>query len=174
MDENVKRVIDELGEAAGVAAEEDYLHVVDLIGRRCESPIESLLLAGLVYQSHVYGGGPSGAPAITFFRGERIVHPPFPSIGCVAQCDIGPYRLDFYIEGTRGGIDGVYFKLAIECDGHDFHERTKVQARRDRQKDRWLQSNGIAIFRFTGSEIWNNAETCVDQIDTFISEKYAP
>ena len=31
-------------------------------------------------------------------------------------------------------------KMVIECDGHDFHERTKEQARRDRKSSSidWL------------------------------------
>ena len=44
--------------------------------------------------------------------------------------------------------------MAIECDGHDFHEKTKEQAQRDKEKDRILQANGWLIARFTGSEIY--------------------
>jgi hypothetical protein len=54
--------------------------------------------------------------------------------------------------------------IIIECDGHDFHERTKAQAARDKKRDRILQSIGYNVFRFTGSEIYNDAITCAYEV----------
>ena len=49
-------------------------------------------------------------------------------------------------------------RLAVECDGHDFHDRTKERASRDRARDRRLQAAGITVFRFTGSDIhWDRS-----------------
>ncbi len=50
--------------------------------------------------------------------------------------------------------------IAIYCDGHDFHERTKEQAERDRSIDRKLQEAGIVVMRFTGREIYRDAHAC--------------
>src|SRR5512139_166032 len=55
-------------------------------------------------------------------------------------------------------------KLIVECDGHDFHERTKSQAAKDRSKDRAALLSGYDFFRFTGSEIWGDPIGCADQI----------
>lgn len=55
-------------------------------------------------------------------------------------------------------------QLIVECDGHDFHERTKEQAARDRSRDRDAQLAGIEIFRFTGSELWRDAWGCAAQV----------
>jgi hypothetical protein len=69
------------------------------------------------------------------------------------------YRLDFMAEADVGEYPPstsacrVHVKAAVECDGHDFHERTKEQAARDRKRDRDLQAAGYLILRFTGSEI---------------------
>lgn len=52
-------------------------------------------------------------------------------------------------------------RLVIECDGHDFHERTKEQAARDRSRDRALQASGYTIMRFTGSELYRDPTKCV-------------
>lgn len=60
--------------------------------------------------------------------------------------------------------DGVVSQLAVECDGHDFHERTKEQAARDRSRDRRLQSAGYEVYRFTGSEIYRSPLGCARQI----------
>lgn len=64
--------------------------------------------------------------------------------------------------------------LCIECDGHDFHERTKEQAQRDREKDREIQRRGFSILRFTGSEIYQNPASCAEQILFFVSDLYTP
>jgi very-short-patch-repair endonuclease len=54
------------------------------------------------------------------------------------------------------------------CDGHAFHERTKEQAKRDRSRDRGAQLHGLPIFRFTGSEIWNDPMGCADEVLEFM------
>ena len=33
----------------------------------------------------------------------------------------------------------------MECDGHDFHERTKEQASSDKKRDRSLQAAGFLV-----------------------------
>jgi len=51
-------------------------------------------------------------------------------------------------------------KAIIECDGHDFHERTKEQAARDRSRDRDAQEAGYMMLRYTGSEIYRDPLGC--------------
>ncbi len=68
------------------------------------------------------------------------------------------WRADFLI-GIKG-FDGRRHFLIIECDGHDFHERTKEQAAKDRSRDRRSQQAGFVILRFTGSEIYNDPMRC--------------
>jgi len=66
------------------------------------------------------------------------------------------YRVDFLLElGVR--------KLAVECDGHEFHDRTKQQAAHDRARDRELLAMGIPTVRFTGSEIHHSSERCAHE-----------
>lgn len=50
--------------------------------------------------------------------------------------------------------------VLIECDGHEWHDRTKQQASYDRARDRWFLARGIPTARFTGSEIHHSAERC--------------
>ena len=68
------------------------------------------------------------------------------------------YRIDIAIYTAHG------LKIAVECDGHEFHERTKEQAKRDKEKDRWLQQNGWFVARFTGSEIYKDPFAVVEQL----------
>lgn len=76
-------------------------------------------------------------------------------------------RVDFLIHASRG-VDAdkntKWRRLIVECDGHDFHERTKDQAARDRSRDRSAQMDGIPVFRFTGSELWRDAWGCAKQV----------
>jgi hypothetical protein len=68
--------------------------------------------------------------------------------------------------GYRGPI-----RIVVEADGHDFHERTKEQAARDKRRDRELQTAGWTVLRFTGTEIWRDVRACVEQIIECIDAK---
>lgn len=93
-----------------------------------------------------------------------------------SQVKIGEYRVDFVISAwtasgrvydrTHGFLSGEprWRKLVVECDGHDFHERTKEQAASDRSRDRALNALGYDVFRFTGSELWRDPWECAEQV----------
>lgn len=67
------------------------------------------------------------------------------------------YRADFAV--TFSGV-----KVVVECDGHDFHEKTKEQAARDKKRDRDFQLAGWKVLRFTGSEIHRDVEACARDV----------
>jgi len=73
----------------------------------------------------------------------------------IPQCSIGPYRADFLILFEMNDAKG---RVIIECDGHKWHTSSKYQVAYDRKRDRWFQANGFKVFRFTGHEIFNNAQ----------------
>ncbi len=73
------------------------------------------------------------------------------------QFPVDPYRLDFAFVHEDGR------KLCVELDGHDFHERTAVQATHDRQRDRAMMLQGWRVIRFTGMEIHHNTSACVKE-----------
>ena len=75
----------------------------------------------------------------------------------IPQATIGDYRADFLIEFSGR-------KIVVECDGHDFHEKTKAQAAHDRARDRYMQGLGYRVYRYTGSEIWKDVQKCVQEI----------
>lgn len=69
------------------------------------------------------------------------------------------YRVDFLTI-----IPSKNVKLVIELDGHNFHERTKEQAQRDKSRDRQLTQAGYKVFRFTGSEVFRDCDKVIDDI----------
>lgn len=84
------------------------------------------------------------------------------TIDIFPQHHIGKYRVDFLVD-TYDPRDRkkIIKQSIIECDGHDFHEKTKEQAQRDKKRDRDLQVLGFKIYHFTGSEIWRTGGKCV-------------
>lgn len=91
------------------------------------------------------------------------------------------YRADFLITVEREENNGnsinllwekvVYVRLIVEIDGHDYHERTKDQAKHDKYRDRFLTKNGFVVFRYTGSEVYNNIGEIIQEIDDYIYRK---
>lgn len=77
------------------------------------------------------------------------------------QVKIGRFCVDFLM-AYESCIPCKFEFIAIECDGHNFHEKTKEQAAHDKARDRELQSGGIRVLRFTGSEIWKDALGCAE------------
>lgn len=102
------------------------------------------------------------------------------------QPTIGEYRVDFLLEYSRLSSVGegkdtastaqpvfasfaeAASKLVVECDGHDFHERTKEQAEADKSRDRTLQSVGYNVFRFTGSKLTRDPFACARECLAFL------
>lgn len=70
-------------------------------------------------------------------------------------------RADFFISFHFFGKD---IEIIVECDGHDFHERTKDQAARDRKRDRYFQRLGVKVLRFTGKELRHHADKCAAEV----------
>lgn len=81
------------------------------------------------------------------------------------------YRADFLFVVKVDGSPKVT-QIVIECDGHDFHERTKLQAARDRQRDRVLTAAGYVVMHFTGSEIVRDPRRCANEVAAYIEGVY--
>jgi very-short-patch-repair endonuclease len=133
----------------------------DRIASLTESPIERALFWGLVGCGGVNKYVPRGSDWLALVDWDHMwtawVRPQSEVTACGNK-----YRVDFLVElfvTLNGGPRGTY-RLVIECDGHDFHERTKEQAARDRSRDRALLSAGCQVIRFTGSEIFKSAAKC--------------
>lgn len=89
-----------------------------------------------------------------------------PAAYITPQASVGRYRVDFLIWAVAGNET---IKLGIECDGHDFHEKTKEQAAKDKRRDREILAADIPMMRFTGSEIYRDAHSCAKQIESVFS-----
>lgn len=84
------------------------------------------------------------------------------SLYAIPQVDFKdlPYIVDFVIGGDYETENGL--TLVVECDGHDYHS-SKEQIIQDNKRQREIENLGYTFIRFSGSEIYNNVEKCVEE-----------
>ncbi len=131
----------------------------------CESPIERLFLLAPFLQ----GCDANGARIERVFLvvplndgdGEIWIRPQYKvSDWSVADAQIVA-RVDFELTLRA---DSVWSTILIECDGHEFHDKTKEQAAADKARDRRVVALGHRIMRFTGSEIYASPQKCFNEV----------
>lgn len=172
--------IDGLADESAARLRESRVFEMTEFARMCKSPIEQLLAVHLaMMQVHLYDRNDGDPPSIIYdyMRWEYGIGEsaqrhwkkwePFCYIE--PQSKTGPYLLDFGI-AFCGHHCLAPTLLAIECDGHEFHEKTKEQAAHDKQRDRYLTSHGWHIMRFSGSEIHHRAAECAAEVAAFINK----
>lgn len=127
--------------------------------RVTDSPIEALMLWALRYVAEKH------SERFGMAHGNEVPHaaPTGETFYVIRQARIGAYKADFAIL-FAGIVASRAVKLVVECDGHDFHEKTKVQAQHDKSRDRAMQDAGWKVYRFTGSEIYRSPLTCAESV----------
>jgi very-short-patch-repair endonuclease len=123
----------------------------------CESPIEVAFAAAFLLLGRYSYGHIGFLPPGDDYELNKIEY----EFALAAQRHILNYRVDFVAYWNAAPERQ---RIVIECDGHNFHERTKEQAAKDRSRDRALQQAGFRVFRFTGSEIYRDAFKCAAEV----------
>lgn len=168
IEEKLSRILVASAAAAGETMRGDFLE-------KCGSQIEMLMAVGLwsrgVWTTRALLSEKTTIEGLKKeIRGKAGKFDVMP-VAIGQQVQVEKYRLDFLLVG-EGFETGMFYMLAVECDGHDFHEKTKEQAARDKSRDRTMSSMGITTMRFTGSEIWADAGKCADEALTFFHRKW--
>ena len=126
---------------------------------KCESPIEQLLyleMLKLTYSSL------NSNPYVDVIAIDNQVE---------VNCGDEKYRVDFlipveYINPFSDNRVGKFY--VVECDGHEFHEKTKQQVINDNKRTRKLQEYGFQVIRYSGSEIYNSSHRCATNLFNII------
>lgn len=126
----------------------------------CESPIETQFLEALFEHSAFDAADFVYDHRMSFF-GRRSGF-----LQVASQLQLENWRCDFAFFERHP--NGTVTRIVVECDGHEYHERTKQQAARDRSRDRSMTALGWKVMRFTGSEIYKDADACADEIANLI------
>jgi very-short-patch-repair endonuclease len=138
------------------------LHFNHATTKLCQSPIEQLMLAGLVWTKY---GCEKGLVEI-WDSTSRCAKPPA-DVVIAPQYQIEKYRVDFAI--FINVIANEEIKIAVECNGH-WHAQSKEQVARDTKRDRDIQI-GWKTPSFTGSEIWRDHEACAGYVSKLASNE---
>lgn len=81
------------------------------------------------------------------------------------QVPVGRYRADIVVTTLTNPEQ----TLVVECDGHQYHEKSRDQAAKDKVRDRFLQSMGYTVFHFTGAEIHYGVDKVVSEIMDWVN-----
>lgn len=81
------------------------------------------------------------------------------------ECQNAKYRADFAIFVKYWNTAKSY---VVECDGHEFHQKTKEQVEKDNKRTRDLQLAGYEVIRFSGTEIYHRPYQCALEIKRII------
>jgi len=140
-----------------------------------DSPIEKLFYAGLssaiMFRRCEFEDlylASSEEEESKWMEGERNIT----SLIVRPQAKFSEWRVDFLFHAYAWGVGRHRWRrLIVECDGHDYHERTKEQAAKDRSRDRLGLQKEVPVIRFTGSELWRDPFNCVQQfLDIAVSD----
>lgn len=79
------------------------------------------------------------------------------------------YRFDFVVAEMPQTLafllsDAVPLKVAVELDGHAFHEKTKDQVTYRNKRDRDLQAAGYVVLHFSYDEMTKRPVECVQEV----------
>jgi hypothetical protein len=119
----------------------------------CNSPIEKMMLIALESYRNKF---------INLFDGLVNLTPQEE-----VECDGKIYRIDIVLSFIM--MSNKEICIAIECDGHEFHEKTKKQVAFDKKRERDLIKSGYTVLRFSGSEIWKDPYKCAEQVFDYAS-----
>jgi restriction system protein len=136
----IRALPDRIGQAVTARANE-YLDRFRALVEGCDSVLEQAFVCGL------FAYGPPDLPWAALCDPQTLR----------GQVAAGPYRLDFALTGHRGPV-------ALEVDGHTYHERTPDQAAHDRRRDRELSQQGWTVLRFHRKEIDEDLPGCVAHV----------
>ena len=124
----------------------------------CESPIEKMFYFS--YQLYINA----------FVQNEKELYYIIPQYEI--RTSKNKYRADFVFDTQECIIeDSDYkndFKLVIECDGHEFHEKTKEQVQKRNERDLELKRLGYDVIHYSGSQIYKNSMKCAKEVFEYI------
>ena len=77
----------------------------------------------------------------------------------VRQYQIGKYKIDIAFPKK---------KLAVECDGQEYHKSNQDQLEKDQARDKYLAKKGWMTLRLSGIMIRRNIDFCIEQVKSFL------
>jgi hypothetical protein len=84
------------------------------------------------------------------------------------------YRVDFLVRPVDGALESrrEWVPIAVEVDGHEFHERTPAQVALRDSRDRALQAAGWRVFHFSFREFTSAPVDCMTEVVAFARNQW--
>jgi len=128
-----------------------------------KSPIESIFLLAC-YSKFLTDGPPLLFASRLPETGQMQIYGSR-SIAVIPQFRVGRFTADFaFVKLSGVPPRSMSNPLIVECDGHEFHERTKEQAAHDKRRDRDMVRRGLTVMRFAGSEVYGDPIGCAGEV----------
>ena len=118
----------------------------------CKSPIEQILLFALCSMYLEYSFLP-------IYECQREI----------VSASGKNYFADIAVVYEGKGVEDIL--VLVECDGHEFHAKTKAQVRRDNERDYDLKMSGYDVLHYSGSQIYDDPFKCAKEILDFCNAK---
>ena len=165
--ENIKLILDEASSYVGKYESESFSQRTwcQLAEKGMQSPIEHALYIALMAVAKVnflQESEPDGIESWT------------PGLTIVPQRKIGSYRADFMVgwhkyQAANTGAS-MFREVVVECDSTAFHERTELERRLEKRRDRYMQKLGLKVFRYTGKEILSDPYKIAAEIIGYVTD----
>jgi hypothetical protein len=157
-----RRARDEADERSAKRAAKDTIDALcegsTVDSRKAQSPIELKMLAAFVECGFNTDVSKASSSLATLYQQHPIV------------TDCGTIHPDFAVV-RRVGRRTV--QVAIELDGHAFHQLTKEQVAVDYRRGRAMSKAGWIVVRFTGSEVWRDPGAVALEVAGIVIEAVA-
>ena len=72
--------------------------------------------------------------------------------------------MELNLRPRSGELETVLLPLAVEIDGHTFHEKTLEQVTRRNRRDRDVQIAGYTVMHFSYSELVRDPMACAAEV----------
>ncbi|MCW5600428.1 DUF559 domain-containing protein [Nitrosomonas sp.] len=147
LEKNVSTFLNQASAAYGQIKADEFSQktYIDLIGARDDSPIEDLFHIALILQCAAFYIDLN--PSVSDYENDEFSINP--KLTCKTQEKIGKYKVDFLLIHEKTDNQ----PLVVELDGHDFHDKDKLQRSYEKARDRFLIKEGYKVIHFTGSDV---------------------
>lgn len=139
---------------------EDYQTKFQRQGEKCQSPIEHLMQQAISHEAVCWMTPPGRWPGTSTTR-----------VAMITQCWVDEYVVDFMLrfrDERAGSV--VLLDVVVECDGHNYHSKTRDQANRDRTRDRAFVRLDVPVLRFTSDEIFSHPVSCASEVFSTVGD----
>ena len=84
------------------------------------------------------------------------------------------FYIDVYSLRNRFKLKDCMFmsSVTIECDGHDYHNKTKRQVSNGNKRSNAMQQSGLTVIHFSGSDLFKYPYQCAEEAYCVIIKKY--